>query len=283
MTEILVTQYYIAFLKGDETEMARVAAEGLEKPEAEDWISHEESVVLAHSGHLQQARRMSRRAVQLATQATHRERAAMYEAAAAVREAFFGNALEARRSAMAARELSDSRDVEWGAALALALSGNSSGSRALAGDLERRFPEDTYVRFTYLPMIRALLALKDGESSRSLDLLQIAAPFDLAIPGSWSGFFGNLYPVYVRGAAYLAGGQGDEAATEFRTILDHRGIVFADPVGPVARLQLGRAFALSGDKTRAKRAYEDFLSLWKEADPGIPILEQAKAEYDKLR
>ena len=142
---------------------------------------------------------MSRRASELARQSSLGERAALYEAGAAVREAFFGNAAEADRYAIAARQLSDARDVEWGAAFAWALSGKPAESRALANDLEKRFPEDTHVRFRYVPMLRALDALNAGAPARALDLLQTAAPFDLAAPGSGGGFFGNLYSIYLRG------------------------------------------------------------------------------------
>jgi hypothetical protein len=174
--------------------------------------------------------------------------------------------------------------VEYGAAFALALAGDSSRSEELANDLEKRFPEDTSVRFNYLPTLRALFALNRGDSANAIELLQVAVPYELAIPGiAFFGFFGGLYPAYVRGGALLAGRQGARAATEFQKILDRRGIVFGDPVGAMARLQLGRAFALSGDKTKAKTAYQDFLTLWKDADPDIPILRQAKAEYARLR
>ncbi len=240
-------RYDIAFLKGDQAGMEREVALGQGKSGAEDWISDQEAFVLAYSGHLQQARRMSRRAVDLAQQAGQRERAALYETGAALREAFFGNASEARRSAMAALELSKDREVEYGAAFALALSGDSSGSQTLANDLERRFPEDTSVRFNYLPALRALLALNHGEPSKAIELLQIAVPYELGTPrSSIHGFFGALYPVYVRGEAYLAAHQGAEAAAEFQKILDHRGIVVSDPIGALAHLQLGRAFAYVG-------------------------------------
>jgi len=281
--DFLVLRYYIAFLKGDKTGMEREAAQAQGTLGAEDWVSHQEALVSAYSGHLQQARRMSRRAVELAQKAAQRERAATYEAGAALWEAFFGNASAAGRSAMAARELSKGRDVEYGAACALALSGDFSRSQALANDLERRFPEDTSVRFNYVPALRALFALNHGEPSSAIESLQIALPYELALPGSsFLGFFGALYPVYVRGESYLAAHRGAEAATEFQKILDHRGLVFSDPVGAAARLQLGRAFALSGDTTKAKAAYQDFLTLWKDADPDMPILKQAKAEYAKL-
>jgi tetratricopeptide (TPR) repeat protein len=152
----------------------------------------------------------------------------------------------------------------------------------LTNDLEKRFGEDTSVRFNYVPALRALLNL--GEPSKAIDLLEIAVPYELGTPRcTIHGFFGALYPVYVRGLAYLAARRGAEAAAEFQKILDHRGIVASDPIGALAHLQLGRALALSGDKARAKAAYQDFLTLWKDADPDIPILKQAKAEYASLQ
>jgi len=281
--DVFVLRYYIAFLKGDKAgmEQAVVLAQG--KPGAEDRVFDEEAFALAYSGRLQEARGISRRAVELARQADHREEAAIYEAGAAVREAFFGNAFMARRSAMTALELSSGRDVEYGAAFALALSGDSSRPQTLADDLEKRFPEDTSARFIYVPALRAVLALKNGAPSKAIELLQPAVPYGLAAPGSGFGFFGFMYPVYVRGEAYLAAHRGAEAAAEFQRILDHRGLVFCDPVGAMARLQLGRALALSGDNVKAKTAYQDFLTLWKDADPDIPIFQQAKAEYAKLQ
>jgi hypothetical protein len=173
--------------------------------------------------------------------------------------------------------------VEYGAAFALALAADFPRSLALAHDLENRFPEDASVQFSYLPALRGLLALSRNEPQKALEALQVAAPYDFAAPAiDFNTFFGGLYPVYVRGEAYLAAGQDAAAAMEFQKILDHRGLVAADPVGAVARLQLARAFAFSGDRTRAKTAYQDFLTLWKDADPDISILKQAKAEYAKL-
>jgi eukaryotic-like serine/threonine-protein kinase len=285
--DLLVVRYDLAFMKADQAEMERVAALGRQKSGAEDWISNHEAFVLAYSGHLQQARAMTQHAMDLAQRAGEQERAALYQAGAAVRDAFFENASEAKRAAAAALALSKGRDVEYGAALALALSGDSSRSEALATDLERRFPEDTSVRFSYLPTIRALSSLHHGEPAKAIELLQIAVPFELAVPGSGGSegylFLGALSPIYVRGEAYLAAHRGAEAAAEFQKILDHRGIVISDPIGALAHLQLGRAFALSGDNTKAKAAYQDFLALWKDADPDVPILKQAKAEYAKLQ
>jgi serine/threonine protein kinase/tetratricopeptide (TPR) repeat protein len=282
--EFLVQRYSIAFLQGDKAGMEREAALGRRKSGAEDWMSDQEALVLAYSGQLKEARQMSRRAVDLAQQAAKRESAALYETGAALCEAFFGNLPSARQRAMAALELSKGRDVEYGAAFALALSGDSAGSQTLADDLERRFPEDTVVRLNYLPALRGRLALNHGEPAKAIELLQIAVPYELGIPpSSFIAVFGALYPIYVRGEAHLAAHEGVEAAAEFQKILDHRGIVVSDPVGALARLQLGRAFALSGDPTKAKTGYQDFLALWKDADPDIPILRQAKAEYAQLQ
>ncbi len=213
-------------------------------------------------------------------QAAQPERAGQWEAGAAVQEAFFGNASEARQRAMAALALSRDREVEYGAAFALALAKDSSRSETLADDLAKRFPEDTSVRFSYLPALRAMLALNHGDHAKASDLLQAAVPYEL---GAQRALFGLLYPVYVRGEAYLADNKSAEAAAEFQKILHHRGIVVSDPVGALARLQLGRAIAMSGDKTQAKTAYQDFLTLWKDADPDIPVLKQAKAEYARLQ
>src|SRR5271167_2848854 len=281
--EFIMLDYDIAFLRGDLAGMERVAARARERSGGENWISNKEAFALAYSGHLQQARNTSRRAVDQAQQAAQRERAGLWEAGAAVREAFFGNASEARKMAMAALKLSKDREVEYGAGFALALSGDSSHAHALADDLEGRFPEDTTIRLSYLPALRARLALNHGDASGALETLKVAIPHELGAPrSSIHALFGALYPVYMRGEAYLAEGRGAEAVTEFQKILDHRGIVVSDPMGALAPLQLGRAYALSGDKTRAKSAYREFLTLWKDADPDIPILKQAKAEYAQL-
>ncbi|HEV2388862.1 MAG TPA: protein kinase [Candidatus Acidoferrales bacterium] len=281
--EFLVERYDLAFLKGDEAGMDRAAAMGEGKSGTEDWISDHQAFVLAYSGRLQQSRRLLQRAADLARQAGQPERAALYEAGAAVREGFLGNAPEARRGALAALELSKDREVQYGAALALALAGDSSRPQALANDLERRFPEDTSVRFSYLPTLRAVLALNQGKPSSAVDLLQPAVPYELGTPGSaLVGFYGALYPVYVRGQAYLAAHRGAQAAVEFLKILDRGGVVVSDSIGALAHLQLARALALSGDKTKARSAYNDFLTLWRDADPDIPILRQAKAEYATL-
>jgi len=166
----------------------------------------------------------------------------------------------------------------------LALSGDAPRTQELAVDLEKRFPEDTAVRFSYLPVLRAQLALQHGDSAKAVELLQSAIPYELGTPRSAvHGLYGSLYPIFIRGEAHLAEGRGGEAGAEFRKILDPGDVVISDPIGALAYLQLCRAYALSGDTTNAKSACQDFLTLWKDADPDIPILKEAKTEYAKLQ
>ncbi len=264
--------------------MDRVAAAGQGKSGTEDVISNQKAFALAYSGHLRQARRASQRAVDLAQQSAELERSALFETGAALREAFFGNLPAARQRASAALKVSKGRDVEYGAAFALALSGNSSRPQTFADDLERRFLEDTAVRSNYLPALRGLLALKQNEPAKAIELLQIASPYELGSPPStFYGFFGSAYPIYVRGEVYLALHQGTEAVAEFQKVLNHRGIVVSDPIGVLAHLQLGRAYVLLGDKDMARTAYQNFLAIWKDADPDTPILKRAQVEYAKLQ
>ena len=281
----MVLRYNIAALKGDKDQMEQVVALANGKHGAEHWVAHEEALALARSGRLQEARRSSSRAVDLALQEGDREKAASYRAARAMWEAAYGNAVEARTNALAALELSKGRDVEYTAGLALALSGESSRSDALAGNLEKRFPEDTIAKFDYVPVLRALSALKAGKPMESVERLQIALQYELAANGlNFNHFYlGGLHSAYVRGEALAAEQLYGEAAAEFQKVLDHRGLVGLDPIGALAHLQLGRTFALSGETTKAKTPYQDFLTLWKDADADIPILKQAKAEYAKLQ
>jgi eukaryotic-like serine/threonine-protein kinase len=278
--EFSFVRYEIAFLKGDKAGMAREAARAWGKSVGEDVVANSEGLGLAYFGHLGEARKKSQRAAELTQKANRLETAALYEMNAALREAFFGNASVARQRALAARGLSKSRDVEYGVAFALTMAGHPSDAQTFADDLSRRFPEDTLVVSNYLPTLGGLLALNHSKPERAIELLQTAIPYEL---GQSESGVGNLYPAYVRGEAYLAAHHGAEAAAEFQKIIDHRGIVILDPEGALAYLQLGRAQALSGDKSKARSAYQDFLTLWKDADPDIPILKDAKAEYAKLQ
>jgi tetratricopeptide (TPR) repeat protein/predicted Ser/Thr protein kinase len=281
---LALLRYDVAFLKGDIGGMQREVAAAHGKSGAEELISDHQAFALAYAGHLQEATKMLRRASDLAQQAAHREKAASFETRAALWEAFYGNAPAARPVAMAALALAKNREVQYGAALALAIAGDSSQAQTLTNDLERSFPEDTSVKFNYLPSLRAFLVLNHGDPAKAIELLQVAVPYELGQPRSTqTGFFGALYPIYARGQAYLAASQGAEAAREFQKIQDHDGIMVGDPIGVLAHLQLGRAYAMQGDTTKAKAAYQDFLTLWKDADPDIPVLKQAKAEYAKLQ
>lgn len=282
--ETLGQRYDLAFLQNHTGEMEQQAALSQQNADTENWLLDHQAFALTYTGHLREARIKSRHAIELAEQATRMERVALSEAGAAVREAFSGNALAARRDAATALRLSSQREVEYGAAFALALAGDNIGTQTLADDLQSRFPEDTSVRFSYLPTLRAVVTLKQGDPEKSIELLQMSEPYDLGTQRSTiHGLFGALYPIYVRGEAYLALHRGAEAAAEFRKILDHRGIVISDPVGALAHLELGRAYMLLGDKKKAGQAYKDFLTLWQDADSDIPVLKQAQAEYSKLK
>jgi tetratricopeptide (TPR) repeat protein/predicted Ser/Thr protein kinase len=279
----LVFQYFIAFLKGSADELERSAAVARKNPATEDDISHLESLALARAGQLQDARRMSAVPIEIAQRAGRRERAGMFEAARAVWEAFYGNAAAARQGAARALELGRGPDVDYAAAFALALAADVPQARALAEDLAREYPEETFVQFMYLPTLQALFALNTPDPAAAIQALQIASRYDLALGGA--GFrwgFGGLYPIYVRGLAYLAAGQPAEAVAEFQRILDHRSIILVDPMGAMARLQLARALTLSGETAKAKSAYDDLFTLWKGADSDLPVLKQARAEYAKL-
>jgi predicted Zn-dependent protease len=196
---------------------------------------------------------------------------------AALREALFGNRDEAKRRVASALELSSGRDVLYGCALTLSFNGDSVRALELASDLGKRFPEDTVVRYNYLPTLQAQLALNRKEATEAISKLQTAAPYELAVNNI------GPYVIYVRGVAFLSANRSSEALVEFQKILDHRGLVANTPMGALAHLQLGRAYSKQGDTAGAKAAYQDFLTLWKDADPEIPIFIAAKAEYAKLQ
>jgi eukaryotic-like serine/threonine-protein kinase len=274
--------YDIAFLRNDAAGMAQQEAWAAGKPGEEDVLLAYEADTVGYSGRLRRARELSRRAVASAEQAEEKETAATYEAAAALREGLFGNAARARQRAAAALRLSGGRDVQARAALAMAFGGDATQGQALANDLAKRFSKSTIVLFNYLPTIHAQLSLCRNNPSTAIEGLQTTAPYELGAPAYGALSF-NLYPLFVRGEAYLAAHQGSEAAAEFQKILDHRAIVLNGPIGALAHLGLARAYAMQGDTAKAKAAYQDFLTLWRDADPDIPILKQAKSEYAKLQ
>jgi tetratricopeptide (TPR) repeat protein len=280
-----LVRYFIAFLRGDQAAMERVATQRQAKLEAKGMFEHQEALTLAYQGRLKEAARLSDRAVVLSRQAGLRERAAQFEGARAAWNALLGARAEAQGNAAAALSLYRSRDADYAPAFALDLAHDTPQAQNVSTDLEKRYPEDTSVQFSYLPVLRALEALNRGDPAKALEMTQVAAPYDLAVPALafYTGsFLGALYPVYVRGLAYSGMGRHREAAAEFQKILDHPSIMLNDPIGPMARLQLARALAASGDRTRSVAVYKDLLAIWKDADPDLPVVQEAKAESAKL-
>jgi predicted Zn-dependent protease len=275
--------YELAFLENDAAGKAKYAGKLEGMPGWEDQMLALEGDTAAYYGRLKDARDLSRRAMDSSERAGQKDPPAMYLATSGLREAWFGNTDEARTRATSALKRSSNRDVLYFAALAFAYSNEEARAQALMGDLNKRFPEDTIVQFNYLPTLRARLALNKGKAADAIENLRITAPYELGVstdcPMNWT----VMYPVYVRGEAYLAARQGREAAAEVQKILDNRGLVVNQPIAPLAHLGLARAYASQGDTARAKAAYQDFLTLWKDADPDIPIYKQAKAEYARLQ
>ena len=282
-TELHLNLYALAFFQGNSTAMKQQEDWAIGKLGAEDWMLSLESDTEAWSGRLGKARELSRQAVESARRSDEKEPSALWQANAAIREALFGNAEAARQNAAASAALAPgSHDAEAQAVLAYALAGDATHAQSLADDLGKRFPLDTVVQSVWLPTIHAQIETNRKNPARSIELLQAAAPYEL---GMLSGAATNscLYPVYVRAEAYLSAQQGQLAAAEFQKILDHRGLLWNCATGALAHLGLARAYALSGDTVKAKSAYQDFVALWKDADPDIPILIAAKSEYAKLR
>jgi eukaryotic-like serine/threonine-protein kinase len=275
--------YQIAFLENEPSGMAQQVVWAAGKPGVEDILLAVEADSAAYSGRLKKAQEFDREAAAAARRVGENETAAGYEADAALREALFGNPAAVPLHVQAAMVLStNARDVEFATALALALSGEVVRAQTLVDSLAKSFPQDTIVKFNYLPTIRAQLAVDHHDFSKAIEALDIAAPFEFGQPGDAS-FMPALYPVYVRGETYLAARQGREAAAEFEKILNHRGVVTNEPIGALAHLGLARAYVMQGDSVKARAAYQDFLSLWKEADPEIPILIAAKSESARLQ
>ena len=278
--QVHLNLYWVAFLRHDTDAMEREAAELMGKPGEEDQMLNYQADTALYGGQLNKARALTRRAIESAHKADEKEAEALYEAESGVREVLVGNRELAKQQARAALARSNGRDVEGLSAIALALAGDSEHAKRLAADLGRRFPENTIVQFTYLPTIHAAVLLRSGDPEKAIETLAAASPYEFGTSFVTLNFV--LYPVYVRGDAYLAAKQGTAAAAEFQKILDHSGVVRSEPIGALAHWKLGKAYALSGETSKAKIAYQDFLALWKDADPDTPILKQAKAEYVTL-
>lgn len=273
--------YFLAFLHGDNAEMEKQIAWGAGKPGDEDPLLSTQSDTDAYYGRLKQAREFSRRAIDSAIRADSKETAALWQANAALREAEFGYAAAAKQDAAAALALAPGRDIKVIVALTEARAGDTTRAKALVDDLEKTDPLNTVLKLYWLPTIQAAIALPPNQTDAAIQNLQAVAPYELGTPPPFQ--LGTMYPAFLRGEAYLQMHKGSDAAVEFQKFVDHRGIVLNFPLGALAHLELGRAFAMAGDSAKARAAYQDFFNLWKDADPDIPILKQAKTEYAKLQ
>ena len=270
--------YKLAFLQNDATGMAQQVDGAPDDLQVEGWLYCAAADTAAYSGRLRLARELSQRGIGAFKRAEMKEQVAWKESLSALREGLFGNSAGAKQQADMALRLSVSRDLQYGVGLTLAFAGYSRQAEERAGTLEKSFPEDTLVKFIFLPTLRAQLALRGKNALGAIEILKAADPYELAQTDT-----APLYPVFVRGNAFLAARQGRAAAAEFQKILDHPGVVVNDPIGALARLGLARAHVLNGDTEKGRAAYQDFLTLWKDADQDIPILKEAKAEYEKLK
>jgi tetratricopeptide (TPR) repeat protein len=277
---LLQSRCWLAFLKGDAAEMAQWASAAMGKPGSEDLLLATQADTEGWYGRLKDAHELTRRAMDSAQHNDAKETAAAYQAAAALREVEAGNREQARAEANTTLKLASNRDVRAVAALALARAGDIAGAEKLAAELDKTFPLDTLVQRNWLPTIRAGVALERQDPNRAIELLKAASTVELGGPTNLTIF---LCPAYVRGEAYLMLHDGNAAAAEFQKFIDYRGLVMNFPWGALARLGLARAYALQSETAKARAAYNDFLTLWKDADPDIPILKEAKAEYAKLK
>ncbi len=282
---LLLNRYGLAFLNADGAQMAQSAAAAMGKPGVEDSLLGAQADTEVWYGRLKNARELTQRAMDSAQHNDAKETAATYQAAAALREVESGNREQARADANAALKLSPNRSVLAMAALALARAGDTAAAERLSAELDQRFPLGSLVQRYWLPTIRAAVALQRNAPNRAVELLKVASTIELGQPTETTVF---LCPVYLRGEAYLMLHDDKAAAAEFQKFIDHWGVVVNFEWGALARLGLARAYALDAAKDPATRdkarvAYQDFLTLWKDADPDIPVYKQAKAEYAKLQ
>ena len=273
--------YNVDFLQHDAAGMERQVGDASGKPGVEDQILFLESETAAYNGEFSKSRELTRRAADAAERTNEKETAAEYLGHSAVREALVGNMDAAKQDAKAAMMRSNSRQGNAFSAIALALAGDSAQAARLSDDLRKKFPADTIVQSDYLPMIRAAAALRSGDASRAVEALATSEPYELGQTNT--SFTFALYPVYLRGEAYLTAKQGAAAQGEFQKILDHYGAVGNQPIGALAHLGLARSYTLQANIPKARATYSNFLSLWKNADPDISLLKEAKAEFAKLK
>jgi len=271
--------YSMAFLSGDAAEMERDVAWAAGRPNEEDQMLNIHTDTQAYYGRVEKARDLARRASDSAVRSDAKETGAQWLAFQALREAELGNGVAARQGVARALALAPGRDVKVLSAVALARSGETAQSRSILEALEKSEPTNTYLKVYWFPVIEASIAMAQQAPDRAIVALEPALPYELGGPPPGT----SMYPAYIRGLAYLAQKNGPAAAAEFQKFLDHPGIIQNFLLGSLARLQLGRAYAMAGDTAKAKAAYQDFFTLWKNADPDIPILKEAKAEYAKLQ
>ncbi len=269
-------RYYTAFLQGDAPAMQKQLEWAIGRPGAEDALLSAQSDTEAFYGRFDHARSLTKRALQSARNADSPETAAKWKANAGLREAEVGNKTEAQAMVAEALEMNGGKDAEVLIALALARAGQPAEAAKIATKLDSQYPRSTMVQNYWLPTIRAAIELQKNNANKAIELLEITVPYELGT------FDGRMYPAYLRGEAYLKLGRGPQAAAEFRKVLDHRGVVLNFVIGPLAHLQLARAEAMSGDTASARKQYENFLGLWKDADTDLPILKTAQAEYKRL-
>jgi class 3 adenylate cyclase len=279
---LLPNFYQLAFLENDDLEMAR-AVEAAKGTGDEDELLSSQADTEAYYGRLTRARELSRAAIAVALGAGAKETAAGWQATAALREAEFGNFSQAKQEALAALTLGPSRDVRIAVSMALARSGDSARAQNMVDELYKQFPENTLMVNYWLPSIRAAIGLQRNNAPLAIGYLQVTAAYELggATPPFSAG--ATLYPTYLRGEAYLSKHQWNEAVAEFEKIRAHRGLVWNFPTGSLAVLHLARAYVGTGDTTKAKAQYQEFLALWKNADSDNPNLRDAKSEYARLR
>jgi len=277
---LLLNRYQLAFLKDDKAGMAQLTSAAIGKAGAEDLLLAAQADTEGWYGKLKNARELTQRAMDSAERNDSKESAADSQTTGALREVEFGRREQARADASAALKLGPNRDVRTAAAMALARAGDTAGAEKLASELDKTYPLDTIVQRYWLPTIRAAVALERKDPNQAVELLKETGTLEL---GQETQATVSLCPIYIRGEAYLMLHDGNSAAAEFQKFIDHRGIVVNFPWGALARLGMGRAYALQGDTAKAKAAYQDFLTLWKDADPDLPVLVAAKAEYAKLQ
>ena len=274
------TFYWLAFLRRDVADMEEQVAWAAGKPGDEDFLLSLQSDTEAYYGHLRRAQDFTRRAMDSAILAKSKETAALWQVNSALREAELGNAEAAKRGVTSALELSGGRDVELMAALTLARAGDTTRAKALVTELEKNYPTETLMKLYWLPTIHAAIALDQGNASQALRDLEAVKPYELGGAGTIVNY---LYPAYLRGQAYLLVHNPNAALDEFQKLVDHSGVVLNFVTGALVHLQLGHAYAMAGETANARTAYQDFFTLWNEADPEIPALSEAKAEFAELQ